>query len=167
MDEHARFPLTRKSDLKCKLQENRKKGESEYVLSKKALRGFKKEPYRYQLHDAFKAVKLRNSASKGAILVVEKGLGKTSEALIVINFGVYKRYHWGISGTPWTMMPGQLERYVNCLELAERIKDPLFEHSTLGVIQALHTISKAMQKKGPEASMQEVQQIVVATSIVI
>ncbi len=112
-------------------------------------------------------MKLRNPASKGAILADEMSFNKTVEALIVINSGVYKRYYRGISGTPWTMMPGQLERYVNCLELAERIKDPLFEHSTLGAIQALHTISKVMQKKGPEASMQEVQQIVAATSIVI
>lgn len=84
MAELARFFLMKVDDLKYKLRRNRKEGESEYVLSKKTLKGLKKEPYCYQLYGAFKAMKLRNSASKGAILAEEMGLGKTLETIIVL-----------------------------------------------------------------------------------
>jgi len=72
VDELARFFLMHKNELKYNLHEDRKESESDYVLSKKGLKGFKKEPYCYQLHGAFKAMKLRNPASKGAILAEER-----------------------------------------------------------------------------------------------
>ncbi len=36
----------RKNNLKLKLHEDRKESESEYILSKEALKDFKKEPHR-------------------------------------------------------------------------------------------------------------------------
>lgn len=84
MAKPARFFLMEVDDLKYKLRVNRQEGESEYVLSKKRLPGFIKDPFCYQLYDAFKAMLLKNSKSKGAIVAEEMGLGKTMEALILI-----------------------------------------------------------------------------------
>jgi hypothetical protein len=84
MFELARFFLMGKDDLKYQLQENRQEGESEYILSKKKLKGFLRDAYRYQLYGAFKAMKLMNTATLGALLAEEMGLGKTIEALIII-----------------------------------------------------------------------------------
>lgn len=111
MAELARFFLMEVVELKYKVRENRQEGETEYVLSKKKLPGFLRDPYCYQLYGAFKAMLLKNSKTKGAIIAEEMGLGKTMEALILIwiqrlkNMNAVSIFKWRRTGEGTEHLP--------------------------------------------------------------
>ena len=71
-------------DLKYKLRKNKQENKSEYILFKKKLFDFLRDLFCYQLYDVFKAMLLKNSKSKSAIVAKKMRLNKTIEALILI-----------------------------------------------------------------------------------